>query len=109
MKKLFYDHLVIIEEVVALFDERNIPKDEQAELLEIIDRTMHQEILATIFANLPRKHHETFLIHFHTIPEDKKILEFLKERITTDIEKQILKTANAVKAKVLREITTADR
>lgn len=107
MSKLFYDHLIIIEEVAAVLAGHNLTDKEREEILDIIDQTMHQEILDTILQHLPTRHHETFLVHFHAAPNDKKILDFLKENSSVDIEKKILKTANSVKKKVLKEIEGA--
>ncbi len=107
MTKLFYDHLIIIEEIVAVLVEHKLSKKEQEEILDLVDQTMHQEILATIMHHLPKDHHERFLIHLHATPGDKKIMEFVKEKSGVDIEKEILKTADRVKRNVLKEIEAA--
>lgn len=109
MTKLFYDHLIIIEEVTEVLVTHQLTQRECEEILELVDKAMHSEILNTIFKHLPKPHHEMFLIHFHAAPHDKKILEFLKDKSAVDIEKEILKTANRVKKNVLKEIKSAKR
>jgi hypothetical protein len=107
MTKLFYDHLIIIEEVTEVLVTHQLTQRECQEILELVDRAMHSEILNTIFKHLPKPHHEMFLVHLHAAPHDRKILEFIKEKSAVDIEKEILKTANAVKKKVIKEIESA--
>ncbi len=109
MKKIFYDHLIVIEEINAIFDLHGIPPAEQKELIEIIDKTMHHEILGAILTHLPREHHEEFLIRFHSSPHDASLMTFLAERTSIDIEKEIFKAANAVKKKVIKEIEAAKK
>ncbi len=104
MAKLFYDHLIIIEEIVAVLDTHNLsPKDKQT-FLELIDKTMHHHILDAILTHLPEEHHETFLKKLHGAPHDPNIMSFLKEHSSVDIEKEILKQANTVKKTLLKEI-----
>ncbi|KKU95176.1 MAG: hypothetical protein UY27_C0025G0008 [Candidatus Gottesmanbacteria bacterium GW2011_GWA1_48_13] len=55
MAQLFYDHLIVIEEITAVLDEHTLTKEERAELLRLIDQTLHHEILDTIFTHLPKE------------------------------------------------------
>ena len=109
MTKLFYDHLIIIEEIVEVLSRHKLSQKEQEEMLDLVDQTLHQEILATIMQHLPKDGHEAFLIHFHATPHDRKILDFLKEKSSIDIEKEILKTVDKVKKNVLKKIESAKR
>ncbi len=107
MAQLFYDHLIVIEEVTAVLDEHKLTANERAEFLHLIDQTLHHEILDTIFTHLPKDKHEVFLTKFHLAPHDVKLLEFLQEAISIDIEKEILKTANKVKRRAMSSIQKA--
>ncbi len=107
MAKIFYDHLIVIEEVIAVLDEHKLDSEERKELLQLIDETLHHEILDVIFTHLPKEKHELFLTRFHQAPHDVKLLEFLQEVTAVDIEKEILKTANRVKRFALSEIKKA--
>lgn len=104
MAKIFYDHLIIIEEVVAVLDEHDLPSDKRAEFLKLIDQTLHHEILDVILAHLPKSVHKTFLTQFHQTPHDPSLMNVLKEHSEIDIEKAILKRANATKKKLVRSI-----
>ena len=107
MTKIFYDHLIIIEEVIAVLDEHTIPIDKRAEFLKLIDQTLHHEILDVILTHLPKEKHEMFLTQFHRAPHDPSLMSLLKEHVKVDIEKVILTRVNATKKKLLTTITRA--
>lgn len=101
MSKIFYDHLIIIEEVIAVLDEHKLSPKERTELLQLMDQTLHHRILDVILTLLPKEHHETFLTRFHKAPHDPGLIPFLKERTNKDIEKVILSEANKTKKELL--------
>ena len=109
MTKVFYDHLLIIEEVIAVFELHAIKGNERKELLQVIDKTMHHEILDTILTHLPRRHHEEFLLRFHSSPHDMSLMTYLNERAGIDVEKEILKAANSIKKTLIKEIEAAKK
>jgi hypothetical protein len=104
--KIFYDHLIIIEEIELTLMTHQITKEECEEILRLVDRTMHSDILQRILKHLPFHHHEEFLTRFHAAPHDSKLMTFLKDHTIVDIEKEILSAANSVKNTVIREIRT---
>ena len=53
MSKLFYDHLIVIEEVVAVLDEHKVKDTDKAKILALVDSTLQHEILDAIFSYLP--------------------------------------------------------
>lgn len=105
--KIFYDHLILIEEIEFTLFTHQLTREECEEIVELIDKTMHTEIMQTILKHLPHHHHEEFLTRFHAIPHDKSLITYLNTRTAVNIEKEILKTANNVKKRVLKEIATA--
>lgn len=107
MNKLFYDHLIIIEEIEMTLTTHQITKEECEDVLHLIDKTMHSEILNRILKHLPRTHHEEFLTRFHAAPHDTSLMTFLKNHTVVDIEKEILMVANNVKKKMIKEIERA--
>lgn len=109
MAKLFFDHLIIFEELVAVLDSHKLTPQERRQLIELMDQTLHQEILATILKLLPKEHHEPFLVRFHATPDDRRILEFLHEKSGISIEKAILTTAEKVKRKIQQDIKNSLR
>jgi len=104
MSKIFYDHLIIIEEITLVLDKHNLNIKERQEILNYVDQSMHHHILDTILTHLPKHHHEQFLSKFHAAPHDTKLIEFIKEKVNIDIEKEILKVANKVKKEVIKLI-----
>lgn len=102
MSKIFYDHLIIIEEVIAVLDEHKMSPKERTELLQLMDQTLHHRILDVILTLLPKEHHETFLTRFHKAPHDAGLILFLKEHTTVNIEKKILTEANKTKKELIK-------
>jgi len=100
--KLFYDHLIIIEEIEAAAGT-------DKKMLDLADQILQHEILDVIFSYLPREHHDEFLKMFHAAPYDRKLLEYLKAHTAINIELAILDRANKTKRKILAEVKKYDR
>ena len=104
MSKLFYDHLIVIEEVVAVIDEHKVNAKEKAKVLALIDTTLQHEILDAIFSYLPKAKHDEFLKMFHAAPHAPKLMEYLNDNCVVNIELAILDRANKTKRKLLAEV-----
>jgi hypothetical protein len=104
MSKLFYDHLIVIEEVIAVLDEHKVSPKERDKILMLMDQTLQHEILDAIFTYLPGEVHEEFLTKFHTSPGDPALMQYLKDHAVVNIELAILDRANKTKAKLLKEV-----
>ncbi len=104
MTKIFYDHLINIEEVIIELDQNDISIEERSEFISIIDETLHHHILDTILSNLPFEHHENFLTKFHKAPHDPDLIIYLKQVSGPDIEEKIKTKANEVKKEIISEI-----
>lgn len=100
MNKVFYDHLVEIDEITALVDR---------DLTEIIDNTMHHHILDEILTHLPVEHHKDFLERLAHAPGDPGILISIQELTVIDIEDAIRKRAKSVKKELLGVIKKAKK
>jgi hypothetical protein len=109
MTKIFYDHLILFEEIKIELDKHDLTLSEKRDMIRIIDETFHQEIVETILDNLPVEHHKHFLDQFIRAPHEKRILEFLKEYSVTDIEEEIRKKAAKVRKEISHEIRNAGR
>lgn len=96
--KLFYDHLIVIEEIIAVVGN-------DTKILDLVDQTLQSEILDAIFTHLPREHHEEFLKKFHAAPHDPLLMQYLKDNSPVNIELAILDRANKTKRKLLRGLT----
>lgn len=104
MSKIFYDHLVVVEEITAKLDKFDLDAVSRQELILLIDETLHQEIINLILTHLPPEHHEDFLNKFYHNPNDEGLLDFLKTHSGKDIEKLIKEEAKKVKKEILLEI-----
>lgn len=104
MTKVFYDHLVMIEDIEVEISKHQIETTAQAEIMAIVDETLHHLVLTVILDHLPREHHEHFLSRFAKAPHDETLLSFLKEHAVTDIEKLIRDCARKIKREILQEI-----
>ncbi len=102
--KIFYDHLINLEELIVELDGHEIAVEEREELIGLMDQTMHHQILEAILDHLPKEHHEDFLSRFHQAPHSPDLLVFIKERVTVDIESVIKDRAGKAKKEILREI-----
>lgn len=104
MAKIFYDHLVEIEEVFIELDKFELTKEEKEEFVALIDETLHQQLLNVILSNLPTELQEMFLDQFYKAPYRPELLDFVKEKATIDIEKTIREEALKIKKEILADI-----
>ena len=107
MSKVFYDHLVIREEIDCELNNYKLDKEEKDELIEIIDQTLHHHILNVILNHLPKDKHSEFISRLHASPGNDDLMEYLKTEIGPYIEEEIKKHARIVKAELLSEIRKA--
>lgn len=104
MRHVFYTHLIIIEEVEEALDAHVSHAEERAQALSLIHETLHNEIMDLILTALPRTHHTAFLAQFEVSPHDDELLTFINTHTGRDMEKEILKKANAVKKALIKDI-----
>ena len=102
MSKIFYDHLILIEEIIPQLEP--LDSESRDELIGIIDATFHHQILDLILTHLPKIHHEDFLTRFHSAPHDETLLNYLEARIDKDIKTEIQSLAQKLKKEILSEI-----
>lgn len=109
MSKIFYDHLVIREEIIQELDKYVLTVEEREELIRLADETLHHQVLNVILSHLPKEKHPEFLTKFHRSPGDETILEYLKVETSVDIEKEIREEAERVKKEILAEIKRSNK
>ena len=109
MSKIFYDRLVLREEISVELDRYRFSVEEREELVQIIDETLHHHVLDVIFTHLPKEKHPEFLKKFHAAPHDEKLLEYLRTETTLDIEKEIKSRAKSAKKVLLEQIKRAKK
>lgn len=104
MSKIWYDHLVLHEEITLELDRYEIDAEEKTELVNLVDQILHHHVLNVILSHLPQEHHSVFITGFHQNPGDHQLLDFVKSRVKVDIEAEIKKQADRIKTEILRDI-----
>ena len=104
MSKIFYDHLIILEEVEIELDNLQLDKDERRELEHLIEETIHHRMVGKILTKLPKPHHEEFLKKFASAPHDPSLIHYLNHKIKESVEKHIAKEIESLKKELLTEL-----
>jgi hypothetical protein len=104
MSKIFYDHLVIREELEFELNRYSLDPEDKEEIIDIIDRTLHHHILNVILNYLPKEKHPEFINRLHASPGDEALIDYLKTHAHPEIEAEIKKQAARVKQEILAEI-----
>jgi len=102
--KVFYSHLVVIEDLTSELDKWEIASEEKAEMLQLIEETLHHHTLNVILNHLPGHKHNEFLENLENNPENGEMLQWLKSEISGDIEAAIKVQADRIKKELLLEI-----
>ena len=89
MSKLFYDHLIILEEVEAEIKKTAQTPEEKEELWALVDEMVHHRVMERVLDKLPKVHHEAFLTRFHEAPHDDNLTAFLTQKTGQNIEELI--------------------
>src|SRR3989344_1589724 len=109
MTKIFYDHLVFLEEIEVEIKNISRSPDEKEELWKLVDDIVNHRVMINILDRLPIEHHEDFLLSFHDKPYDEGHIHFLNERIASspgegDVENIIKSEIESLKQDLLQEI-----
>jgi len=104
MSKIFYDHLIVFEEVETEIKKAAETSEERKELWCLVDETIHHRVLGCILDKLPGEHHHEFLTKFHKKPHDETLIDFLKERGGQDFEEVIKGEIEALNSELLEQI-----
>ncbi len=104
MSKLFFDHLINLEDVEKEINEVSSTKEEKDELWQLVDEIIHHRVLGCILDKLPRKDHEEFLGMFHRHPYDEAIIDYLREKIGGNVEEIIKQEIGTLAFELLTEI-----
>ena len=100
---VFYDHLLNLEDLHQELSHLNLTTKEHFALLNLIDSTLHHEVISVCLDCLPIEHHETFLVQYKTAPNDPALLEQLKTH-EPKIEERIHSKSSEVREKLKRNL-----
>lgn len=109
MAKLFFDHLVIREEIDIELSGLSLTDEERVELAEIVDQTLINQVLNVVLNHLPKDKHADFISRFHASPGDASLLEYLKLSAHPQIDEEIKKHAIKLKQDIISEIRKLSR
>jgi len=109
MSKIFYDHLVIREEIDFELNRFQVDPEEQEELISLIDQTLHHHILNVILNHLPKEKHHEFISRLHADPNDDTLIDYLKTHAHPEIEAEIKKQAAKIKKEILADLKKSSR
>lgn len=100
---VFYDHLTGLDEIHQELMGLGLPAQEHYYLLNLVDSTLHHEVLSVCLDCLPVSHHESFLIQYSKEPNDGSLLTHLKS-LDPAIEEKIQRRSSEVKEKLKEDI-----
>lgn len=104
MSKIFYDHLVEIEQIKITLLKNGVVAEHLDEMILIIDEHIHHRVLDLILQHLPTDKHESFLKDMYSRPHDPKLIDYLKKAAHPEIESHIKNVVLSIVDEVLREI-----
>jgi mRNA-degrading endonuclease RelE of RelBE toxin-antitoxin system len=110
MSKLFFDHLIYMEEVEFEIKKTASSKEEQEELWGLVDEIVVHKVIGKVLDKLPRKHHEEFLELFHKSPHDEEIIfGYLKSKAGENIEVVLKEELENISSDILNEIKSSKK
>ncbi|MDD2822842.1 MAG: hypothetical protein PHQ59_02050 [Candidatus Daviesbacteria bacterium] len=106
--KYFYSHLVAIETITEKLDELDMTDSQRKHLAELIDSTIHQEVLDIIFSRLNETDKLLFIEQLKNDPSNPEIIKLLNEK-AGDIESEIKEAVVKIKKELHEDVETAKR
>ncbi len=104
MSKLYYDRLIVFEEVEAEIKKVAKTSEEKEELWREIDEIIHHKLMGCVLEKLPKEDHREFLEKFEEAPQDEGLFKFLTERVGEDIEDFLKLETEKLKIELLQLI-----
>jgi len=105
MSKIFWDRLLILEDLDREIKKIAKTQEEREEIWQLIDEIIHHKAMGCILDYLPRHHHEEFLEMFHKSPHDEDLIfGYLKEKINQNIEEILKEQLGSLAFELLGEV-----
>ena len=102
MSKIFYDRLLVLDEVDAEIKAKAQSREEREELWGLVDEIVHHKLMGCVLEKLPHEHHHEFLEKFEQAPQDEGLFTFLTEKVGEDVEAFLKEEINKLKAEILK-------
>jgi hypothetical protein len=104
MSRLFYDNLIVLEELDHHIKHVAESPEEKEELWSIIDEIIHHRVMGCVLDKLSEEDHYEFLDKFHKAPHDEELFNYINMRIDEDIEESIEREIADINEELLGEI-----
>jgi len=104
MSKIFYDHLIVLEEIDIAIRGIAETSEEREEIWKLVDEIIHQRVLSIILTRLPQEHHKFFLEKFYETPYDDALMSFLQERMSDSVEHLIREEVLEIQKELIKEM-----
>jgi len=106
--KYFYSHLVEIETITEKLDELDMTPSQKKHLADLIDSTIHQEVLDIIFSRLSDQDKLLFIEELKNDPTNPEIVKLLNEKVE-GIEDEIKEAVIKIKKELHEDMETAKK
>lgn len=104
MSKLFFDHLVVLNELEHHIKHATESPEEREELWHLVDELVHHKVFGCILENLPEKDHAEFLAKFEAAPYDESIIDYLSAKIGKNMEEIIKQEVGDLSYEILQDL-----
>jgi hypothetical protein len=104
MSKLFFDQLVVLDDLEGEIKKVAKSKEEKEELWGLVDEMVHHRVLGCVLDALPKDSHQEFLDKFQQAPHDESLLDYLREKVGENIDELIRQEIGALAFELLEEI-----
>jgi len=104
MSKLFFDQLVVLDDVDGEIKKLTKSREEKEELWQLVDEMVHHRVLGCVLDALPRGNHDEFLDKFHDAPHDESLMDYLREKVGDNIDELIKQEIGGLAFELLGEI-----
>ena len=105
MSKLFFDHLVYLEEVEIEIRKNSFSKEEREELWGLVDEIVTHKVIEKVLDKIPRESHEEFLELYHKCPHDEQVIfGYLKSKAGENIEIDLKNDLEFIAKDLIKEI-----
>jgi hypothetical protein len=104
MSRIFYDHLIILNNLELKIIDLELEPEEKEAINQLVEETVHYRVMTKILDLLPKDYHEEFLDFFYQAPHEENLLSYLQEKIE-DIEAIIKKEIDDLEKTLLEEFS----
>jgi len=104
MSKLFYDHIILLDEIFVELDTIDLIEAERETAKQMIDELVQHRVLTFVLDLLPAQKHESFLIAFHAMPYDPANLQLLNKLAERDVTAELVVFGETLKKELKQEI-----